>query len=44
MKRIAEEEVKERILAEVTQAAREWWFLINLKAKFAGTCDYNVTI
>ena len=36
MKRIAKEKEKGKILAEIGVCARERWFLLNLKAKFAG--------
>ena len=37
MKRIAEEKEKESIIRNIGKYARERWFLLNLKAKFAGT-------
>ena len=37
MKRIAEEVEKERIIDAIASCANEQWFLLNLKAKFAGS-------
>ena len=35
-KRIEEEKEKNRIIEKIATCARERWFLLNLKAKFAG--------
>ena len=35
-KRILDEEKKERLLDKIVGCARERWFLLQLKAKFAG--------
>lgn len=42
MKRIADEEEKEKIIDAIADCARERWFLLNLKAKYAGIADYCV--
>ena len=36
VKKIAEEVEKERFIDVISSTARERWFLLNLKAKFAG--------
>ena len=42
MKRLAEEERKEKILENISTCARERWFLLNLKAKFAGNVHLTI--